>query len=35
LPPPSRVRLRWHNNMLGFEIQKGTQKRFVALDQLL
>ena len=30
-----RVRLRWKNDRLGFEIRKGTQTSFIGLDQLL
>ena len=30
-----RVRLRWKNNTLGFEIRKGSKTTFVGLDQLL
>ena len=30
-----RVRIRWNDNRLGFEIRKGTKTEFVGLDQLL
>jgi hypothetical protein len=30
-----RVRLRWKDDRLGFEIRKGSNRRFIGLDQLL
>ena len=30
-----RVRLRWKNERLGFEIRKGSNRSFIGLDQLL
>ena len=30
-----RVRLRWKNNRLGFEIRQGTRRRFVGFEELL
>jgi hypothetical protein len=30
-----RIRLRWQDNRLGFEIRRGADRRFVGLDELL
>ena len=30
-----RVRLRWQDDRLGFEIRRGGDRRFVGLDELL
>jgi hypothetical protein len=30
-----RVRLRWKDDRLGFEIRRGGDRRFVGLDELL